>query len=373
MKTLKNPFILTGFYDKAYFCDREEELKSLHNNFDNERNVVLYSWRRLGKTALIKYFLTRLEEHKKAETVYVDLLGTLNMNAALRQITEAVYHRFGKTSAGISNVFQRLLGKLGAELSFDTFTGMPVLNIGVRNTHAPEQSLQSIGEFLQDRNKQVFVALDEFQQIVHFEENNGEACFRSWMQNFPGIRFIFSGSHRHLMLSMFSEKNRPFYRSAQLVQLGPIPLTEYKSFIQLHFQSHQKKINEEAIEAIYLWCRQQTYCVQLVCNKLFGMYDQVAIETLADVFNEILEQESPLFINYGNLLTVTQWKVLQSIAKEEPLSNPLSKEFITKHFLGASSSVETAMKSLIKKELVIKDGNFYLVHDVLLSRWLQSM
>ncbi len=373
MKPLKNPFILTGFYGKVYFCDREKELKSLHNHFDNERNIVLYSWRRLGKTALIKYFLSILEKQNKTETVYVDLLGTINMTTSLRQITEAVYHRFGKTSHGISNVFQQLLGKLGAELSFDSYSGIPVLNIGLRNTHAPEQSLQSIGEFLQDRNKQVIVALDEFQQIVHYEDNNGEAYFRSWMQNFPGIRFIFSGSHRHMMLSMFAEKNRPFYRSAQLVQLGPIPLNKYRSFIRRHFQSHKKTINDEAIEVIYLWSRQQTYCIQLVCNKLFGTYDKAEIETTTDVFEEILEQESPLFINYRNLLTGTQWKVLQSIAKGEPLTNPLSKDFITKYDLGASSSVETAMKSLIKKELVIKEGNFYLVHDVLLARWLQSL
>jgi len=373
MKKLRNPFLLTGFHGKEYFCDREQEIKILKEHFDNERNVVLFSWRRIGKTALIKYLLSILEKEKKAETVYVDLLGTRDMAAALKQITQAVYDRFGKTSSGISTTFQRLLGKIGVELSFDPMTGTPTFSIGLKDQGGTERSLKAIGDFLDGRNKQVLIILDEFQQIIAYADQNGEAVFRTWMQSFPSIRFIYSGSHRKMMISMFSEKNRPFYRSTQLLQLDPIDLELYKEFIGNHFEKNYKTINETIIQAIYTWSRGQTYCIQLVCNKLFGMFDSVGLENFQQVSREILDQESLLFSGYTRLLTDIQWKVMLAVAKEEPLGNPLSANFVNKHNLGATSSVNTALKMLQEKELVIEEDGKYYVHDVLLARWLQLL
>jgi hypothetical protein len=38
MKEPFNPFVINNYQGKEYFCDRE-----------NDRNVALYAWRRLGK------------------------------------------------------------------------------------------------------------------------------------------------------------------------------------------------------------------------------------------------------------------------------------------------------------------------------------
>jgi hypothetical protein len=65
--------------------------------------------------------------------------------------------------------------------------------------------------------------------------------------------------------------------------------------------------------------------------------------------------------------------VLKAIAKEEPLEQPTGKDFIQKHHLGAASTVNTAMKMLMKNEIVIQDGHQYFVHDILMARWLQKL
>ncbi len=373
MNKLRNPFLLTGFYGKEYFCDREKEIRILKEHFENERNVVLYSWRRMGKTVLIKYFLSMLERENKTETVYVDFLGTRDLDAALRQITQSVYDRFGKTSSGMSEGFQKLLGRVGVELRFDPMTGIPTFGIGLQNHKVPDKSLMAIGEFLQSRKKQVVIAIDEFQQITNYQGEDGEAIFRSWMQSFPGIRFIYLGSHRHMMVSMFSERNRPFYRSTQLLQLNPISRVTYEKFILDKFKDGGKTIELSIIESIFQWSRMQTYSIQLICNKLYGHVDHAEPKSLQIMLNEILEQESPLFSGYTKLLTIMQWKVLHAIAKEEPLVNPLSKEFINRYHLGATSSVNTALKMLQRNELVIEEEGTFFVHDVLLARWLQSL
>jgi AAA+ ATPase superfamily predicted ATPase len=373
MKKLRNPFLLTGYYSMDYFCDREQELGKFHEHIDNERNVVLHSWRRIGKTALIKCFITQLEKEKKAEAVYIDLLGTRNMAEAIRSITQAVFDRFGRTGSGISYSIQKLLGSIGLELTFDSNTGAPSLGMGMRSAELHDKSFAALGEFLVNRNKRILVVFDEFQQVVRYTEQNGEALFRSWMQSFPGIRFIFCGSHRHMMISMFSGKNRPFYGSAQLMQLDPIEQGPYAEFIGRMFKSGGKEIDRTAIQQIFKWSRMQTYCIQLICNKLYALYDHVEEKSLEGVFHEILQQESSFFSDYLKLLTDMQWRVLKAVAREEPLRNPLSKDFIGKYDLGASSSVSTALGMLKKHELIFQEDGAYHIHEVLLRNWLESL
>jgi AAA+ ATPase superfamily predicted ATPase len=368
-----NPFLLGGYYGRAYFCDREKELALMLDNFENGRNTVLYAWRRLGKTVLVQHFMAELEASKKAETLYVDLLATRDTDEALRQLTIAIYAKYGKTKGGISSTFLKLLGSVGLDMSFDPNTGLPSFSLGLRQGIKPQTSLTAIGEFLSERSTNVLIALDEFQQVANYPDENGEAVFRNWMQTFPGLRFIFSGSHRGMMTSMFAEKKRPFYRSAQLMPLDPIDPDEYTAFITKHFKNSNKQISKDSIKSLYEWSRGQTYCIQLICNKLYGKYDDVEKVHISEVCDEILGQESPVFAQYTNLLTQTQWKVLRAVARDEPAENPLSKNFLTRHQLGAASSVSTALNMLMKNEILIKEENAYLVQDVLLARWLQSL
>jgi len=373
MKKLQNPFLLTGFYSRKYFCNREPEMKELKDHFINERNVVLFSWRRIGKTALLICFLTDIEKTGGTETLYVDLLGARDMSVAIRRITRSVYERYGETSSGISSSLKNLLAKTGVDLSFDPLTGMPKFSLGYHGTVNAEKSLDAIGIFLSKRKKKILIILDEFQQVTSFPEKDGEAVFRTWTQAYPGIRFIFSGSHRNMMLSMFTEKNRPFYRSTQLMQLDPIDQESYRDFARHHFVSSKKSFDGKAFEDLYAWSRQQTYCVQLICNKVFGMYDGMQKDILPDIYKQILDQESLVFSGYTILLTHIQWKVLYAVAREEPLISPLANDFISRYQLGAASSVSTALKMLVKNELVIVDEGKYLVHDVLFARWLQTL
>lgn len=373
MEKLNNPFITLSFYGPEYFCGREQELRILKEHFDNERNVVVYSWRRLGKTALVRRFEWYLEKERGAAVVYADLFGATDMNAAIRLITQAVYERFGRVSGGFSEVFRQLLGVLGIELSFDALSGQPKFNIGFRQGAQPEKSLQALGEFLESRGMPVLIVLDEFQQITDFTDCNGEAVFRGWMQSFPCLRFIFSGSHRHMMLSMFASKNRPFYRSVQLMLLNPIPLDVYTAYIKGHFIAHGKTITDDIVKTVYDWSRGQTYSVQLVCNFLFATHVNVSNTDLPGVFKALIEQESPFFTVYTKLLSKTQWKVLVAVAHAEPLRNPYAREFADTYRLGAGSTVSTALKKLIKSELVIEEDGCYLIHDVLLARWLQTL
>ena len=94
---------------------------------------------------------------------------------------------------------------------------------------------------------------------------------------------------------------------------------------------------------------------------------------LDEVYKQILDQESLVFSGNTKLLTNMQWRVLVAVAKEEPLVSPLTNDFISRNRSGAASSVSTALKRFDKNELIIVDEDKYYVHDVLLSRWIQTL
>ena len=48
-----NPFPITGYIGKSFFCDREYELMTLKKQVENNINTTLISLRRLGKSSLI--------------------------------------------------------------------------------------------------------------------------------------------------------------------------------------------------------------------------------------------------------------------------------------------------------------------------------
>lgn len=373
MRTPANPFILSGYHSPAYFCNRKEELAWLEDQYRNERNAVLYAFRRMGKTALIKHFFHQLEKDKRAKTVFVDLLGTSNMTEANRKLANAIIHKFGSLDTGIGKKMLALLSSLGATIGLDPISGAPQISVGLVQPNEVERSMEAIGSFLKDLKQPVVIAIDEFQQITEYPQQNAESVFRSWTQEFPMIRFIFSGSHRHMMQTMFTNQSRPFYNSAQLWSLDSIDNREYGAFIRSFFKKANMEINEGLLGDIFDWCRMQTYYVQLTCNKLYGRRDRPSDALLTEVKLEMLHQEAPLFSTYQQLLTDFQWRTLKAIALQENVPSPTSQEFLSKFGLGAASSVSTALQLLVKKEFVVYHNDHYRLHDTLLMRWLQAL
>ena len=155
--------------------------------------------------------------------------------------------------------------------------------------------------------------------------------------------------------------------------LDPLTHDAYEIFITRLFKQGKRQIDKASIERIFHWTRMQTYYVQLVCNKLYGKSTEVTTDQLNEAFNEVIQQEVPVFSSYQLLMTSFQWKLLVAVAKEETVQNPMSKDFLTRHGLGAASSVSAALRMLEKNEFVIFQNERYSLHDTLLMRWMQQL
>lgn len=68
-----------------------------------------------------------------------------------------------------------------------------------------------------------------------------------------------------------------------------------------------------------------------------------------------------------------QKMVLQAIAKEGVAQNITSSKFIKKYNLNSASTVQSAVKLLLKNDLLTKTDNGYRVYDFFLSDWLATV
>ena len=88
--------------------------------------------------------------------------------------------------------------------------------------------------------------------------------------------------------------------------------------------------------------------------------------------NVIMSQEN----NYMTLLSQLPPKqkiVLQAIAKEGIARNITSSGFIKKYSLNSASSVQAAVKLLLKNDMITQTDNAYRVYDYFFSEWLAKV
>ena len=370
----ENPFLLSGYFSPEFFCDRDKETERVIRAITNGRNITLFSIRRLGKTGLIEHVFNKLKSERKTHFFYLDILPTTNLNSFINLLASAVLGKLESKPESFIKKIGEIFTGVRPVISLDPHTGMPTFQINIQSTEDADKSLQKIFSYLKKSGKKIVIAIDEFQQISNYPEKNVEAVLRTNIQRATGVNFIFSGSQKHILISIFSQYGKPFYQSTEMMQLERIPEIEYMEFIISKFGKGKKKISSSTVAKVLEICRLHTYYVQFLCNRLYGLKDRIITESLVKkTLDSILKENEAVYINFRNLLTDYQWKVLTAIAHEGSAKLITSKEFIAKHKLGTPSSVHTAMKSLLNKEMIYKEQDYYFIYDVFLERWLESI
>lgn len=369
-----NPFILRNYLTAEYFCDRKKETELLLEKFNNQRNTTLFANRKMGKTGLIYHFMyTATLQESDTVCLYVDLFDSVNLDDFItklsKEIAIKVYSKPKNILSGLGKIFSSIV----PVVAFDSLSGMPQLEFNFRNEQQKQNSLSEIFHFLNNLNRPVILALDEFQQISKYPNQNMEAILRTHVQNMHNVNFVFAGSMKHIMLEMFGSVKRPFYQSTDVMNLGPIPIEEYAPFIQQKMSLGRKTIDKEAIVEILNQCRGYTYYIQSICNKLYAStYKKIDLSHVSLILNKILDESEDYYVNYKKILPEFQWKLMRAIALENGATGMTSKNFIQNYGLSTHGTIQTALKSLIEKEMVIEDDNKYYIQDVFLEKWLQK-
>ena len=157
------------------------------------------------------------------------------------------------------------------------------------------------------------------------------------------------------MNNMFNSSSKPFYQSEVCMDLKPIPAGIYVDFAVRMFQDYGKDVDPELVEDIYDSFDGCTWFVQMMMNELFALTQSgkscykdkkdIALENIIDV-------QAESYMDILSRLAPKQKMVLQAIAKEGRVTGITSTEFVRKYNLNSASSVQSAVKSLIKNDIV---------------------
>ncbi len=369
-----NPFLVSGYRGPEFFCDREEETAQLASALVNGRHVCLISPRRMGKTGLILHLFNHLNTTtSKTQCFYIDIFPTQNLCDFTTALAHAIIGRLDDYSEAAIRRIGSFFKSFRPAFTFDSQIGAPSLSFDIKPSEA-QRSLAEVFDYIKTSGKRCVIAIDEFQQIFEYPEKGVEALLRSYSQFLPNVGFVFAGSKKHLMEEMFTSAKRPFYQSAQKIDLKKISSDSYRTFALQLFAKDSRELKPAAFDFIYNELSGHTWYVQMALNRAYGLGKKITTENDArEAIASAIECENATYKAYCEMLPRGQLAVLKALAVEREVSEPLKSSFLAKHALGAASSVRQALKALEDKALILKhNSNGYFVYDRLFGLWLSQ-
>lgn len=370
---ISNPFVTNGYAGVEYFCDRVKETEDISKWLRNGNNIALISPRRYGKTDLIRHCFAQKEIQDHYYTFIIDIYSTKSLSDMVNKMGRAILDVLKPKGKRHWEQFLNIVHSLQAGVTYDAM-GLPSLNVSVGDITNPNNTLDEIFHYLNQADKRCLVAIDEFQQILKYDDTNVEAALRTYVQYCSNANFVFMGSQRHLMGSMFVSPNRPFYKSVTVMNLNLIDMEKYWDFCRMHFEKAGKSIEKSLVEQLYARFEGVTFYLQKVMNVLYMRTSEggrCSVEDLQPAIDYIVAFTQPMYEDLMYLLPEKQSLVLKAIADDGKVSQITSGKFAKRHSLPSPSAVKSAVNALLDKDLITQTKGVYQVYDKFLALWLR--
>lgn len=127
----------------------------------------MFSQRRIGKAALVKHVFYFLK--KTQSTIYLDIFPTSSLKEFTDALATAIYKEF-PMHKGTGKKFWEHIKLLRPVLKMNALSGEPELTLDFSQPEQIEESLPQLFSFLDQQQKKVVIAIDEFQQILLYPE-----------------------------------------------------------------------------------------------------------------------------------------------------------------------------------------------------------
>ena len=376
MKRVKNPFIVSGKIEPEYFCDRVEESARLIKSLTNGNNLVLISPRRMGKTGLVQFCYDKPEISDNYYTVFIDLLHTTSLREFTFLFGKSIFESIIPLGHKVLATFVQTLRSLSGKISVDLVTNMPTFNLELGDITHPTLTLDEIFAYLEKADKPCIVTFDEFQQIANYPEKNIEALLRSHVQRAANANFIFAGSEYHIMQEMFTSSAKPFYNSADTLELKAINLDEYIRFVTRLMTENHRQVSPEVIKAVYRLYRGNTYAMQKTFNELFSILSEgetCSQATLVTAINNVIDSKEPMFREQLSGISDTHKPLLYAIASDGEAERVTSAGFVKGHKLASASAVQHSITQLLSKGILTRLNGKYSLNDPFFALWINRI
>lgn len=368
------PFIFGIATSGDNFTDRKKDTERLLLNFQHGVNTVLISPRRWGKTSLVQK-VCHLAQSDKLKVVYLDIFSCRSDKDFYDAFAAAVLKQTSsKLDEWLENI-KLFLSRVSPKISIGTD---PMTDFSISLEMNPkredvEEILQLPEKIAQKKGFNIVICIDEFQQIAEFKDSKTfQKRLRTVWQLQKSVSYCLFGSKKHLMNELFEKKSLPFYKFGDAIYLSKIGTADWVEYICRRFIVTGKVITKELAERICKMVDNHSSYVQQLAWLVWIRTDQLAtINDLEAAYQDIIEQNTPLFEKQTESLTTYQMNFLRAII-DGVHSEFTTQETLNKYQLGSSANVAIVKKALVKKELIEVEKRQIVISDPLLAVWLKK-
>ncbi|MFA6409027.1 MAG: ATP-binding protein [Gammaproteobacteria bacterium] len=347
-----------GLASEFSFCNRDKERAALKQSIADHEHIVLVAPRRHGKTSLIMQVLKENNLHGVCIDFFFVLTQADVTKAVMEGVSKVVSSILPKTKAACSSLVDSI-SALNPKLTFSVLGQKLEINTKHSTEKSISEVLLALDQFAVKSNKSCVVVFDEFQQIGELEENHTiEASIRHAVERSQNVSYIFSGSKRHLLNEMFSDRSRPLYHLCDLMTIGRISAVSYHDFLnKMAKNKWGKLLSEDVIEEVIHSTERHPYYVNALCRRLWRSDKTPTVESVVNAWEQYVNQQGVWISNDLSLLTLNRRKLLGALACQ-PTNEPQGKNLLVKLGMGLSS-MQKSLSDLRKLDLIYLDANNY--------------
>jgi uncharacterized protein len=371
---MQNPFVYGEVVPAAAFADRVVELDRLVADLAAGQKVFLISPRRYGKSSLVRHALAAMTR-RGAVAIEVTVSSFSSYVAFLEGYARAIASAETKRDRA-RDWLRTVVRSARAEVRPDAGAlnvSFPTVRSDREISRLAHEVFALPAHLAETRGRRVVVALDEFQAIGGFNGGSVEHALRAAVQHQRQVGYVFAGSEPSLMERMLGPR-RPFYKAGPVLRLDKIPADEFAAFLDSRFQRSGIRPEPGLGAAIVDLAGNLPYDVQRLAHETWdevrsGGRRRATLDDLHHALRRLLSEQQTIFEAVWQRLTLAQRSVLRAVVLEDG-KELLSADVRERHRLGGASSVQYALGSLLREDVISREGDRYLVVDSLLREWV---
>ena len=372
---METPFVFGKIATDKNFTDREQETSALVGYFTSLANTIIISPRRWGKSSLVnKAAQLATAQDTDLRVCHLDLFNVRNeehfYSLLAGQVIAATSTRWEDAVENAKKFFSRLIPRISIGTA-------PMDEVTIEFNweelkRSPDEVLDLAERIAAEKGLKIVICIDEFQNISEFADSEYfQKRLRSHWQRHGHVAYCLYGSKRHMMLEVFTNPSKPFYKFGNLMFLKKIDTPHLTGFFKRRFEDTGKDITPEACLLIAeLADNHPYYAQQLAQLSWLRTQNTCTPDIVREAHASLVEQLSLLYVTLTETLTTQQLCYLNALLAGE--TSITSAETMNRYGISSSTSASRSKAALIKGDVLDNESGKLTFQDPIYAWWLKN-
>ena len=251
---METPFIFGKIATENNFTDREKETSDLVRNFISLSNTIIISPRRWGKSSLVnKAAKLAMAQDSDLRICHIDLFNVRSeehfYSLLAQKVISSTSTKWEEAVESAKSFFSHLVPKIS--IGTDPTNEVSIDFDWEEAKRDPDEVLDLAEKIAEKKGLKIVICVDEFQNIAEFTDPDYfQKKLRSHWQLHQNVAYCLYGSKRHMMMEVFTDSSKPFYKFGNLMFLNKIDTPCLVEFFKRRFTDTGKTIDDDASHLI---------------------------------------------------------------------------------------------------------------------------